>query len=487
MTARISSWVIFLYLGTGITVLINTVISSNNFSFGHVQFGILILMLVNCLGISHANRNCIGLAIFYALTSYIFIFTRIATLSFVPEEARLFGEEQYHIQYTSMEIAYTIYYIAGFSFFFYLGLVPFKKTRFEITSTEIIKKLTVKHFKKILFIGLMPVIFVIFSYSMLAVGRGGSTSVLYAITSWALNIDIFGIVTIGLVVLVWAEIKTGKKMLFIIWLCVFVLGGMLTGGKGAIYTLALCLLMVLLVRGDFLLRVTIFRLCFFVLLGFSGGIIYVVADGIRYAGFALSGVEVPIFKLAFLGLDYISLDTFMLAISSIGRRLSHFEYMVMIVNNTGVFQRELINFVQSCQVYINFLFLGSPFPNETIYSAQLFKVAYYGYPIELALWRGGHSDYIPFAGVGFLLFGPFFSLIYALACGIFFRMIYCYLCLKKFKYSYFYILCFWFIFNTLVNDSFGLDHFLQKSTIYLFSLLTFILCFKLVTSRFKLA
>ena len=82
-------------------------------------------MFVNCLGVLHANKNCIGLAL-YALISYVFIFTRIAVLSFFPEEARWFGEE---LQYTSSEIANTIYYIAGFSGFFYLGLVPFKRKR----------------------------------------------------------------------------------------------------------------------------------------------------------------------------------------------------------------------------------------------------------------------------------------------------------------------------------------------------------------------
>ena len=485
MTARFSSWLIFLYLITGVLVLVNSSLSSNNFNSAYVQLGILALVFVNCLGILHANKNCIGLALFYALISYVFIFTRIAVLSFFPEEARWFGEE---LQYTSSEIANTIYYIAGFSGLFYLGLVPFKRKRTKVVTppTELLSKIVKANFKKVLFIGSIPIVINIASYALLAVGRGGETSLAYAFTSFAFNHDIYTLITVALVALVWNEINTINKWFFIIWACFFILGGTITGGKGSIYTLALCSLFILLIRGDFLIRLTTSKLFLFVLIGFLSGMVFVVADGIRYAGYANRGLALSVNEITSLGLDYISLDEVTLALSAIARRLSHFEYIAIIVNNTGDFQRELINPIQSLQVFMNFILLGSPFPDEKIYSLQLFKVAYYGFPLDVVLdGKGPHGDYIPLPGLAFLLFGPFLGLLYAFVLGFFSRLAYDFICRTRYKYSYLYILCFWFIYNTLVNDSFGLDGFLQKFSIYLFTLLSFILLFKVFTTKYK--
>ena len=93
-------------------------------------------------------------------------------------------------------------------------------------------------------------------------------------------------------------------------------------------------------------------------------IMFVVADGIRYAGYANQGLALSVNETISLGIDYISLDEVKLALSAIGRRLSHFEYIAIIVNNTGDFQRDLINPIQSLQVFANFILLGSPFPDE---------------------------------------------------------------------------------------------------------------------------
>ena len=487
MTARLSSWIIFLYLITGTLTLINTAFSSNNFSSGYVQLGILALMFVNCLGVLHANKNCIGLALFYALISYVFIFTRIAVLSFSPEEARWFGEE---LQYTSSEIANTIYYIAGFSGFFYLGLVPFKRKRAAAVtpSSELLSNLVKANFKKILLIGLIPIVLKIISYTLLAVGRGGETSILYAITNFAFNHDIFTLITLALVALVWTEINSINRWFFIVWICLFILAGVISGGKGSIYTLALCSFFILLIKGDFNIRLTTSRLFLFLIIGFFSMIMFVVADGIRYAGYANQGLALSVNETISLGIDYISLDEVKLALSAIGRRLSHFEYIAIIVNNTGDFQRDLINPIQSLQVFANFILLGSPFPDEKIYSLQLFKVAYYGFPLEWVLiGKGPHGDYIPLPGLVFLLFGPLSGLLYAFGLGVFSRLAYIFICNTRYRYSYLYILCFWFIYSTLVNDSFGLDHFLQKTTIYLFSLLTFILLFKLFTTKLRVS
>lgn len=484
MTAKFSRWLILLYLLTGAVVLINSAFSSNSFSSGYVQLGILALMIVNCLGVLHANKNCIGLALFYALISYVFIFSRIAVLSFFPEEGRWFGEE---LQYTSSEIANTIYYLVGFSGFFYLGLVPLKRTKAVTLPTELLSKLVAANYKKILFIGLIPVIFNIASYLSLAVGRGGETSILYALTSFAINHDIFTLITVALVGLAWNEINTINRWFFIIWIFLFVLGGMITGGKGSLYTLALCALFILLIRGDFPLRLTVLRLFTGVLIGAISAVIFVVADGIRYAGYANTGLSLSVIDILYIGFEYISLDEVIFAFSAIGRRLSHFEYIALIVNNTGDFQRELINLLQSLQVFVNFILPGSPFPDAKIYSLQLFKVAYYGFPLDLVLdGKGVHGDYIPLVGLAYLLFGPYLGLLCAFLLGFFARVTYDLICRTRSRYSFFYLLYFWFVYSTLVNDSFGLDHFLQKSTIYLVTTLTFILLFKLVTSKFRL-
>jgi len=485
MTARLSSWLILLYLITGALILVNSAFSSNSFSSGYVQLGILALIFVNCLGILHANKNCIGLALFYALISYIFIFVRIAVLSFFPEEARWYGEE---LQYTSHEIANTIYYIAGFSGFFYLGLVPFKRKRGAAVTppTELLSTLVKANYRKILFIGIIPILSKAASFTLLAVGRGGETSILYALTNFAFNHDIFTVITVALVTLVWNEISSTNKWLFIFWICLFVLAGTISGGKGSIYTLVLCSLFILLIRGDVLIRLTTSKLFLFILVGFLSGTMFVVADGIRYAGYANQGLALSANEITALSLNYISLDEVTLALSAIARRLSHFEYIAIIVNNTGDFQRELINPIQSLQVFMNFIMLGSPFPDEKIYSLQLFKVAYYGFPLDLVLdGKGPHGDYIPLPGLAFLLFGPFLGLLYAFGLGFFSRLAYDFICRTRYKYSYLYILCFWFTYNTLVNDSFGLDGFLQKFSIYLFTLLNFILLFKVFTTKYK--
>ncbi len=181
-----------------------------------------------------------------------------------------------------------------------------------------------------------------------------------------------------------------QKDAFRLWCVLFVVAGVLIGSKGHIYTLILALLFIKLVQGEFSIRISFKAIISTTLIiGFGLGT-YAVADAVRYAGIIFEGREIDILSLIVLVPEFVNFDTVFALFEGIARRMSHFEYIALIVNNTDSSVSELINFKNSIWGYLNFLLPGSPFPDAEIFSLQLMKVVYEGYPVIPPQIRHGY-------------------------------------------------------------------------------------------------
>ncbi len=473
---------IIAYALTWFVFVLSAALVPNDYGSVYSVIAFSLLGAVQCLAILFSRVNIKSLVVFCAFVNYIFVFLRVTVLSFFPENAKYSSE----LDFDAIQITETILFITMFYLFLYVGLFFHKKKQMKYLKTQVIENMAANNYLKLLALGIAPVVFNLYLYYVSGSGRGGDANSLRVLFTYFFHQDVFIFFTIALTGLVWSRLNALQKDAFRLWCVLFVVAGVLIGSKGHIYTLILALLFIKLVQGEFSIRISFKAIISTTLIiGFGLGT-YAVADAVRYAGIIFKGREIDILSLIVLVPEFVNFDTVFALFEGIARRMSHFEYIALIVNNTDSSVSELINFKNSIWGYLNFLLPGSPFPDAEIFSLQLMKVAYEGYPIHLIFEGKGesHGDYIPFPGLFFLLFGWTKALLLVFLTGIVLANIYVKHWSVISKYSYLLIILFWLCTNTLINDSFGLDHFLQKSTIFICSACFFIVMFRLIQLKF---
>jgi len=475
---KFSSFMIIVYALTWFVFVLSAALVPNNYGSSYSVIALALLGGLQCLAILFSRVNIKSLVIFCALINYIFVFLRVTVLSFFPENAKYLGI----LDFDAIQITETILFITIFYLFFYVGLFLHKKKKMKYFKTQAIENMAANNYLKLLALGIAPVVFNLYLFYVSGSGRGGDANSLRVLFTYFFHQDVFVIFTIALTGLVWSRLKELQKDAFRLWCVFFVVGGVLVGSKGHIYTLILALLFIKLLQGEFNIRISLKAVLLSTLIIGFGLVTYIVGDAIRYAGVAFEGSQVPISTLLLVVPEFVNFDTFFALFEGIARRLSHFEYIALIINNTDSSVSELINFKNAIGGYLNFLLPGTPFADAQIFSLQLMKVAYEGYPIHLILEGKGesHGDYIPFPGLFFLLFGWTKALLFVLLLGIALANIHALRWSVTSKYSYLLFILFWLCTNTLINDSFGLDHFLQKSTIFILSACFFVVMFRLI-------
>ena len=479
---KFSNLLVTMYALTWLVFLLSAFFSPNTYGSGYVLLAFSLLGAVQCFAILLSRSNMKGFILFCALVNYVFIFLRVTFLSFFPESAKYFGTE---LEFDAIQIAETILFVTTFLLFFYMGLFFQNKIKIKGFNTQFLEHTAANNFLKLLAIGISPVIFNLYLYYISGSGRGGDVNKLEVLFSYFFHQDVFVLFTVALTSLIWSHLKDSYKLAFKLWCIFFIIAGIFVGSKGHIYTLILSLLFIKLAQGDFSIRISLKGVLLSVFMlgfGFSS---FLIADAVRYAGQVFQGGELPLFYLITLAPDFVNFATPIDLLKGIARRMSHFEYIVLIINNTDASVFELINFKSAIGWYFNFLMPGTPFPDAPIASLQLMKVAYEGFPIDLVLQgKGTHGDYIPFPGLFLLLFGWVNALIVVFLTGAVLGNLYSATLSSSSRYSYLLVLLFWICVNILVNDSFGLDHFLQKSTIFVLTACLFIVILRLLRLKF---
>lgn len=470
------------YSLTWFVFVLSAAFSPNNYGSVYSVVAFSLLGTVQCLAILFSRTNIKSLVVFCAFINYVFVFSRITILSFFPWNAKYLGTE---LDFDVTQITETILFITIFYLFFYLGLFFYKKTHIKYLKTQTIENMAANNYLKLLVLAFAPVTFNVYLFYFSGSGRGGDASSLRVLFTYFFHQDVFVCFTIALTSLIWSRLKKLDKYFFILWCVLFVFAGVIIGSKGHVYTLILAFLFIKLVQGDFIIKISLKVVLIFVLIITFGLGTYLIADAIRYAAVIFQGNEVSVFTLLRTAPEFVNFDTFFALLEGVARRMSHFEYIALIINNSNYSTSELINFNNAIGGYLNFLLPGTPFPDAQIFSLQLMKVAYEGFPLKLVLnGEGNHGDYIPFPGVFFVFFGWINAFIIVFLIGIALANIHIFCKSFSSKYSYCFVILYWLCVNTLINDSFGLDHFLQKSTIFILSSILFIAMFRLIQYRF---
>ena len=474
---------IIAYALTWFVFVLSAALVPNDYGSVYSVIAFFLLGAMQCLAILFSRLNIKSLVVFCAFISYIFVFLRVTVLSFFPENAKYLGTE---LDFDAIQITKTILFITIFYLFFYVGLFFHKKKRIEYVSTQAIENMAANNYLKLLALGIAPVVFNLYLYYVSGSGRGGDANILRVLFTYFFHQDVFVCFTIALTGLVWSRLTELQKGAFKLWCVFFVVAGVLIGSKGHVYTLILAFLFIKLVQGEFSIKISLKSVILTALIiGFGLGT-YIVGDAIRYASVIFEGSNTSILSLVVIFPEFINFDTFFALFEGVARRMSHFEYIALIVNNTDSSVSELINFRNAIGGYLNYLLPGTPFPDAEIFSLQLMKVAYEGYPIHLIFEGQGesHGDYIPFPGLFFLLFGWTKALLLVFLTGVVLANAYTKGWSVNSKYGYLLIILFWLCANILINDSFGLDHFLQKSTIFILSACFFVVMFRLIQLNF---
>lgn len=480
---RYSTFLQASYCASFFVYLVSLLFAENQYGSIFVFLAFFALVATHWVGVRRLKGQDAGLGLFFSTVILIFIVFRVLALAYSPEEARFYGLE---LQYSEFEVAYALLIIVVFSAAFFFGLAMASGCSADSSVTYSVKKSAVSY-GMILLLGLFPQVLGVYMYVVHGSSRGGEPPLSLVLLSFFTNKDIFTVMTVALAMSFWAELSRWGRFLFVAWSIVYVILNTLTGGKGGVYSIVLSALMVWLMKGDFSFRISIGRLVVG-FLGLSVGMLfYALADGIRYAGYASGGQELGLMDLLELAPQYMNFNEVSTLVLALSRRLSHFENIALMVNVYSEDVQRYLSLSKSLKVFVNFIAYGTPFPDSTVFSLQLFKVAYLEFPIGLIDEESGwHGDYIPVIGMFYIFFGVLVGLplFWGAAYGL--AKLYQRLLILPGKYVYFWLMFFWFSFNTLVNDAFGLDHFLQKVTIYALSSWFYIFLFKNLAIRNKL-
>lgn len=480
MLIRFSTALSGTYIALLLLYFVSVIFNSNSYTDIQVCLSVTLYTMVNVFGTNSGPNHTAGLRLYYSTISAIFIFLRFVILSYFPLEARFIGID---LQYTSDEISKTMLFIASFSFVFYLAMQSFSNNAEKAELQRCKDKIYVSYGVVIL-IGFMFCAFNIVLYYIFGLHRGGQIPLPITLLNFATNKDIVAIFTVGITLYCWDYLNNFSRCLFYMWVLAFIVTLAITGAKGGIYTIAISILMVRMVDGDFVFRLTKTKILVAVCALGLGSVFYVIGDAIRYAGYASGTSSLSIIELISLIPNYTNADNLYLLAASISRRLSHFENIALMVNTTDVYAREIINVTSSLKVFLNFVVPGQLFPENTIYSLQLVKAAYNDYSLMMIeTGEGIHGDYIPFSAMFYVFFGWLGGLVVVYYVTHLVKYTYGVILRYQSANRIFAILCFWFVYNAAINDAFGLDSLMQESVFYVISTFFYILMLRILGTK----